>query len=117
MWIEWAKPQAEWAQGPTGRPNSLADWLVFEAVQPTALWTCVYMRRGRPRQWGKSVEAAPPGQLATWLVRSATTWRQTDLSKSVEVPLTPINTSFTVKVDTHTHHYIETPLEKLPFLL
>jgi hypothetical protein len=24
MWIEWAKPQAERAQGPADRPNSLA---------------------------------------------------------------------------------------------
>jgi hypothetical protein len=34
----------------------------------------------------ESVEAA----LLGWL---ATTWRQTDLSKSVEVPFTPINTT------------------------
>jgi hypothetical protein len=39
-----------------------------------------------------SVEATPPGWLAMWLGHLATTWRQTDLSKLVEVPFTPKNT-------------------------
>jgi hypothetical protein len=43
----------------------------------------------------ESVEAAPLG-------RPATIRHQTDLSKLVEVPLTPINTPLMVKVDTHT---------------
>jgi hypothetical protein len=32
--------------------------------------------------------------------RPATTWRQTDLFKSLEVPFTPINTLIMMKVDT-----------------
>jgi hypothetical protein len=41
----------------------------------------------------ESVDAASLGRSAMWLDRPATTWRQTDLSKLVEVPFTPINTS------------------------
>jgi hypothetical protein len=47
----------------------------------------------------KSVEAAPPSRAATWLGRPITTWRQTDLTKLVEVPFTPINTPLTMKVE------------------
>jgi hypothetical protein len=65
----------------------------------------------------KLVEATLPGRLATWLGRPATTWHQTDLSKSVEVPFTPINTTLTVKVNTHTYHNLENPLAKLAFLV
>jgi hypothetical protein len=64
----------------------------------------------------ESVEAAPPGRLDTWLSRPATTWCQTNLSKSVEVPFTPINTPLTVKVETHTHT-LEIPPAKLSFLV
>jgi hypothetical protein len=44
--------------------------------------------------------------------RPATTWTQTDLSKSVEVPFTPINTPLTVKVDTP-HSFCSFPLVKV----
>jgi hypothetical protein len=60
----------------------------------------------------ESVEAAPPGWPATWLDRSATTWRQTDLSKSVEVPFTPKNSPLTVKVET-AHSFCSSPLVKV----
>jgi hypothetical protein len=46
------------------------------------------------------VEAAPPGWPATWLGHPTTSWHQTNISKLVEVPFTPINTTLTVKVDT-----------------
>jgi hypothetical protein len=45
----------------------------------------VSTRSRRPRRWRKSVEAAPPSQPNT-------TWCQTDISKSVELPHVPINT-------------------------
>jgi hypothetical protein len=48
----------------------------------------------------KSVDAAPLGRPAMWLGRPTTTWRQTDHSKSLEVPFTPINTPVMVKVET-----------------
>jgi hypothetical protein len=92
MWTEWAKPQAERALGPTGWPNSLADRPGLKSVWPVASWTCVCMRRGRPRQWRKAVEAIPPGRSAMWLGRSATTWRVTTSAKSVELPHGPRNT-------------------------
>jgi hypothetical protein len=60
----------------------------------------------------ESVEAAPPNWPATWLGRSITTWRQTDFSKSVVVPFTPINTPLTVKVDTP-HSFCSSPLVKV----
>jgi hypothetical protein len=41
-----------------------------------------------------------------------TTWHQTDLSKLVEVPLTPINTPLMVKVDTP-HSFCSSPLVKV----
>jgi hypothetical protein len=49
------------------------------------------------------VEATTPSRAATRLDRLATTWCQTDLSKSVEVPFTPINSPLTVKVDKNLH--------------
>jgi hypothetical protein len=60
------------------------------------------------------VEAAPPGRLATWLGNPTTTWHQTDLSKSVEVPFTLINTSLMVKVDTP-QSTCSSPLVKVQF--
>jgi hypothetical protein len=63
------------------------------------------------------LEADPPRWLATWLGRPATTWCLTDLSKLVGAPFAPINTHLMVKVGTHTHHILEIPLAKLPFLL
>jgi hypothetical protein len=72
-WTKWARPQAEWAQGPAGRPNSLASWPGFEAVWPEPWLSCVYTRRISLSQWRKSVEAAPPGRPAMWLGRPATT--------------------------------------------
>jgi hypothetical protein len=61
----------------------------------------------------ESVEAAPPDRSATWLGRPATTWHQTDHSKLVEVPFTPMNTPLMVKVDTP-HSFCSSPLVKLP---
>jgi hypothetical protein len=78
MWTKWTRPQDEWAQGPVGWPG-------FEAVRSEPWLPHIYMRRRSPSRRRKSVEATPPG-------RPTTTWRQTDLSKSVEVPFTPINT-------------------------
>jgi hypothetical protein len=63
-WTEWAKPQAEWAQWSTSRPNSLVDWPGLKLVQPMASWTRVYTRRGRPSWWRKVVEAIPPSRPA-----------------------------------------------------
>jgi hypothetical protein len=53
----------------------------------------------------QSMEVAPPG-------RPDTTWCQTDLSKSVEVPFTPINTPLTVKVEIP-HSTCSSPLVKV----
>jgi hypothetical protein len=61
----------------------------------------------------KSVEATPPGRSTTWLGQPSTTWHQTDLSNSVEVPFTPINTALVVKVDTP-HSFCDSPLVKVP---
>jgi hypothetical protein len=51
------------------------------------------------------MEAAPPSQLATCLGRPATPWRQTEFSKSVELPHGPINTPPTVEMRRHTTHF------------
>jgi hypothetical protein len=59
------------------------------------------------------VEASPPGRPTTWLGCPGTTWNQTDLSKSVDVPFTPINTPLIVKVDTP-HSFCSSPLVKVP---
>jgi hypothetical protein len=91
-WTKWVKPQTERAQGPAGRPNSLVSRPCFMSVWPAALRIRVYTRSRRPRRWRKSVDTAPPGRPATWLGRSATTWYQTNFSKSVELPHGPINT-------------------------
>jgi hypothetical protein len=65
MWTKWARPQAEWAQGPAGWPNSLVGRPGFEAVQPKPWLPCIYMRRRNPSLWRKSVEASPAGRSAT----------------------------------------------------
>jgi hypothetical protein len=73
------------------------------------------MRSRRPRRWRKSVEAAPPCQPAMWLGQPATTWCQTDFSKSVELSHNPINTPYGGNEETH--HILEIPLAKLSFLV
>jgi hypothetical protein len=47
-------------------------------------------------------EEKPESVEATPLGRPATTWHQTDLSKSVEVPFTPIDTPLMWKSEHHT---------------
>jgi hypothetical protein len=84
------RPQAEWAQGP-----ALVTTRQHEEEKPD------------------SVEAVPPDRSATWLGRPATTWRQTDLSKLVEVPFTTINTLLMVKVNTP-QSFCSSPLVKVP---
>jgi hypothetical protein len=79
------KATNQWAQGVAGRPGFMSVW-------PAASFTHVYTRWGRPSQGRKSVEANPHGRPATWLGRSATTWRVTDLTKSVTPTWTPIYT-------------------------
>jgi hypothetical protein len=111
-WTKWDIPQAEWTKGLAGRPNSLVDRPGFEAVQPEPWWPCVNTRRRSLSQWRKSVEAAPPDRPTMLLGRSVTTWRQTDFSKSVEVPFTPINMPLTVQVDT-SHSFCSSPLVKV----
>jgi hypothetical protein len=63
------------------------------------------------------VEAELIGQSTTWIGLPATTWRVTASAMSVELPQGPINTPLPMKVDTHTHHILEIPLAKLPFLV
>jgi hypothetical protein len=58
------------------------------------------------------VEVTPPGWPATWIGHPTSTWLHTDLSKSVEVPFTPINTLLTVKVNTPLSFY-SSPLVKV----
>jgi hypothetical protein len=74
------------------------------SVWPTASWTHVYTRRGRPRQWRKSVEASPPSWSAMWLGRPATTWWVTASAKSMELSHGPINTPYQWK-SKHTPHF------------
>jgi hypothetical protein len=110
-WTKWAIPEIEWPQGPADRSNSLVNRLGFELVQPEPSLYCVCTRRS-PNQLRKLVEAAPPDWPATWLGRPTTTCHQTNLSKSMKVPLTPINTPLTVEVDTP-HSFCSSPLVKV----
>jgi hypothetical protein len=111
-WTKWPRPQVEWAQGPPGRPNSLASRPGFEVIRPAPWLPHVYTWRRRLSQRRKLVEATPPGRLAMSLGWLATPWRQTDLFKLVEVPFTPINTPLEVKVDT-SHSTCSSPLVKV----
>jgi hypothetical protein len=61
----------------------------------------------------KTVEKVGGGRLAAWLGHPTSTSRQTDFSKSVEVPFTPINTPLKVKVETP-HSTYSSPLVKVP---
>jgi hypothetical protein len=94
-----------------------------------ASWQAQYLGRsarvwgGLPRAWiatrlheeekPESVEAAAPGQPATGHAQLVTMWCQTDLSKLLEVPLTPVNTPVMVKVD-RPHSFCSSPLVKVP---
>jgi hypothetical protein len=60
----------------------------------------------------ESVEADAPGRPAMWLGCPATSYCKNELSKSVEVPFTTINTPLTVIVDT-THSFCSYPLVKV----
>jgi hypothetical protein len=111
-WTKWPRPQVEWAQGPPGRPNSLASRPGFEVIRPAPWLPHVYTWRRRLSQRRKLVEAAPPGRLAMSLGWLATPWHQTDLFKLVEVPFTPINNPLEVKVDT-SHSTCSSPLVKV----
>jgi hypothetical protein len=52
----------------TSGPRGVAGRPCFISVWPAASCARVYKRRGRPRQWRKSVEAEPRAQPATtWL--------------------------------------------------
>jgi hypothetical protein len=113
MWTKWPRPHAEWAQGPPERPNSLAGKSGFEAVRPEPWLSHVYKRRRRLSWRRESVGATPPSHLATCFGHPTTTWRQTDLSKSVEVQFTPINTPLMVKVNTP-HSFCSSPLINFP---
>jgi hypothetical protein len=83
-----------------GRVGTGAGQPGFEAVWLEPWLQHLYTWRRSLSRWRKSVEAAPPGWPATWLGQSATTLCQTDLSKLVEAPFTPINTPLMVKVNT-----------------
>jgi hypothetical protein len=105
-----AKNIDQWAQGVADRPDPLAGRPCFMSMWPEASRTRVYMWSRRPRWWRKSVEAAPPG-------RPATTWHQTNFSKLLELPHSPINTPLWLENRRHTHHILEIPLVKLSFLV
>jgi hypothetical protein len=61
----------------------------------------------------ETVEKVSGDCLAVWLGHPGSTSRQTDFSKSVEVPFTPINTPLGVKVETP-HSTCSSPLVKVP---
>jgi hypothetical protein len=74
-------------------PKALRPAMFYVGLARSFEDTC-YVRSRRPRWWRKSMEAAPPSQPAT-------TWHQTDFSKSWELPYGPINTPLQWKrVDT-----------------
>jgi hypothetical protein len=113
MWTKWARPQAKWAKGSAGRPNSSTGWPGFEVVQSQPWLPRLYMRRRSLSRWRKSVQAAPPNQSTTWHGRPTITWRQTHLSKSVEAPFTHINTPHMVKFEVP-HSTCSSPLVNVP---
>jgi hypothetical protein len=99
--------------GPNPRPNGPRDllagpppWLAgrlgLKSVQPVALLTRVYERRGRPRRRRKVVEDIPPGRPAMWLGQLAATCCVTTSAKSVELSHGPINTPLSMEIRIHT---------------
>jgi hypothetical protein len=59
-WTKWAKPQAKWAQGSAGRPNSLADRPGFELARPRTWLTHLYVGSQGRIHGLKAVEAGRP---------------------------------------------------------
>jgi hypothetical protein len=78
----WPTGQTPLPASPTLQP--LAGWLHGDKLQEAV--------EGNPQL--KEGAGRTPSQPTTWLGRPATTWRVTDLTKSVTPPWTPINTSY-----------------------
>jgi hypothetical protein len=102
-------------RGPASQGVGLGGRPRFEVIRHEPWLPHIYIRRRRLSRWRKSVEAPPPGQPAMWLGHPASTWHQTNLSKSVEVSFTPKNTPLMVKVNTP-HSFCSSPLVKIPDL-
>jgi hypothetical protein len=82
-----------------GQPKKSPGWTARFYVGLTRGFVCMCLHeKGKPRQWRTSLEVEPHGWPATWLGRPATTWRVTDLTKSVTPPWTPINTPLPVEI-------------------
>jgi hypothetical protein len=87
---------------PRGWPTDQIPWLArfYVSLARGFLHTCLH-EKGK----AKAVEAEAHGQLATWLSRSATTWRVIDITKSVTAIGTPINTPLPMEIRTHKPHF------------
>jgi hypothetical protein len=81
VWTKWARPQAEWALGQAGRPNSLASQPGFEAVQPEPWLPRVYKRRRSPSCWRPLHPAGWPPPSAK--LTSPSRWRS---DSPLEIP-------------------------------
>jgi hypothetical protein len=108
-----AKAADQWARGAAGRPNPLAGRPCFMSVWPVASWTRVYTRRGRERQWRKSVEASPPSHVAWPAGNHMAGYRHGHVDGVPPRPYKYTPTGGNQK----THHILEIPLAKLPFLV
>jgi hypothetical protein len=89
-WTKWAKPQAKWAQGPTGWPNSLGRRLGFESARPKTWLTCLYVSSQGRIQGLKAVEAEWSGWPATWMAGRPLICSKLTLPSRWRLPSSPI---------------------------
>jgi hypothetical protein len=89
-WTKWAKPQANWAQGPVDRPNSLPGWPGFEMAWARTWLTRLYVgSQGRIRG-SKAVEAEMSGRPSTWMVGWPSICSKPTLPSRWRLPSAPI---------------------------
>jgi hypothetical protein len=97
MWTKWGQTPGQ------VRPGASRPRRVFGSSTRNLVATCLHEEE-KP----ESMEAAPLGRSTMWPGCPATSWLQTDLSKSVEIPFTPISTpphSESRHTHTHTPHF------------
>jgi hypothetical protein len=110
-WTKRGQTQAEWAQGLTGRPNSLAGQLGFKAGQPETWLPRVYTRRRSPSRWKLIHSAGRPCGLAARPPPGTKPTSPIDGGPIHPYKYPPHGES------RHTHHYLKIPLVKLSFLV
>jgi hypothetical protein len=89
-WTKLAKPWAKWAQGPIGRPNTLADQPGYESARPRTWLTHLYVGSHGRILVLKVVEAERSGRPTTWMAERLSICSKLTLPSHWRLLSTPI---------------------------